>query len=46
MAAVQKPPAAEVTDGDVVSALIDKGVLSKESIVQGLALHMLKHSGS
>jgi hypothetical protein len=41
MAAVQHPTAAEVTDGDVLSALLEQGVVSKEVIVHGLAVHML-----
>lgn len=41
MAAVQRPVASEVTDGDVLSALLEQGVVTKEAIVHGLALHML-----
>jgi hypothetical protein len=41
MAAVQHPTAAEVTDGDVLSALLEQGVVTKEAIVHGLAVHML-----
>ncbi|KAF6259091.1 radial spoke protein 3-domain-containing protein [Scenedesmus sp. NREL 46B-D3] len=41
MAAVQRSTAAEVTDGDVLSALLEQGVVTKEAIVHGLAVHML-----
>ena len=41
MAAVEKPTASEVTDGDVLSALMEHGVVTKEAIVHGLAVHML-----
>lgn len=41
MAAVQKPAAGEVTDGDVLSALLEQGVVTKDAIVHGLAVHML-----
>lgn len=41
MAAVQKPAPSEVTDGDVLSALMEQGVVTKETIVHGLAVHML-----
>jgi hypothetical protein len=41
MAAVQRPTAAEVTDGDVLSALLEQGVVTKDAIVHGLAVHML-----
>jgi hypothetical protein len=42
VAAVPKPPAAEVTDGDVLSALMEQGVVTKDAIVQALALHALE----
>ncbi len=41
MAAVVKPTATEVTDGDVLSALLEQGVVTKDAIVHGLAVHML-----
>ena len=44
VAAVPKPDAAEVTDGDVLSALMEQGVVTKDAIVQGLALHALQQA--
>lgn len=41
VAAVQKATASEVTDGDVLSALMEHGVVTKDAIVHGLAVHML-----
>lgn len=41
MAAVKQAPASEVTDADVLSALLEQEVVSKHAIVEGLALHML-----
>lgn len=41
-AAVAKPEPAEVTDADVLSALMEQGVVSKDAIVQGLAAQVLK----
>lgn len=39
--AVIKPEPKEVTDGDVLSAMIDKAIVTKEGIVQSLAVHSL-----
>lgn len=39
--AVSKPAVEEVTDGDILSALIEKGTLSKDAIIQALALAQL-----
>lgn len=41
MDAVPKPKPAEATDGDILSALLDKGVVTKDAIVHALALHHL-----
>ncbi len=41
VAAVPKPEPSEVTDGDVLSALMDKGEVVKDDIVQALALDAL-----
>ena len=41
MAAVKPATASEVTDADVLSALLEQEVVSKQAIVEGLALHML-----
>jgi hypothetical protein len=41
-AAVAKPEPSEVTDADVLSALMEQGVVSKDAIVQGLAAQVLK----
>mmetsp|Transcript_26974 Transcript_26974/g.58970 ORF Transcript_26974/g.58970 Transcript_26974/m.58970 type:complete len:523 (-) Transcript_26974:552-2120(-) len=38
MEAVVKPPVKEITDGDLLSALIDKAVITKDGIVQNLAI--------
>lgn len=37
-AAVEAQPPREVSDGDVLSALIDKGLVTKDAIVQALAI--------
>ena len=42
MAAVKQAAVSEVTDADVLSALLEQEVVSKASIIQGLALHMLE----
>jgi hypothetical protein len=39
--AVVKPEPKEVTDGDVLSAMMDKGIVTKEGIVQSLAVNSL-----
>mmetsp|Transcript_19841 Transcript_19841/g.34202 ORF Transcript_19841/g.34202 Transcript_19841/m.34202 type:complete len:529 (+) Transcript_19841:243-1829(+) len=39
--AVPRPEPKPVTDGDVLSAMLDKGVVAKDAIVQSLAIHML-----
>uniref|UniRef100_A0A7S0RTI5 Radial spoke protein 3 n=1 Tax=Chlamydomonas leiostraca TaxID=1034604 RepID=A0A7S0RTI5_9CHLO len=39
--AVVKPEPKEVTDGDVLSAMLDKAVITKDAIVQALAIHAL-----
>jgi hypothetical protein len=41
MAAVKQSTASEVTDADVLSALLEQEVVSKHAIIEGLALHML-----
>ena len=38
---VEKKEPKQVTDGDVMSALIDKELVSKDSIVQALAISQL-----
>jgi hypothetical protein len=43
MAAVKQSTASEVTDADVLSALLEQEVVSKHAIIEGLALHMLAH---
>jgi hypothetical protein len=40
-AAVQRPAAGEVTDGDVMSALLERGSVTQEQLVQALALHSM-----
>ena len=37
MEAVAKPEQREVTDGDVLSALMEKGVITKEALITALA---------
>jgi hypothetical protein len=44
-AAVAKPAAGEVTDGDVLSALLERGSLTREQLVQALALDSLARTG-
>lgn len=39
--AVVKPQPREITDGDVLSALIEKGVVTKEALVQAFAVAAL-----
>lgn len=39
--AVVKPEPKEITDGDVLSAMLDKGVITKDGIVQAMAIHSL-----
>lgn len=41
MAAVKQGTASDVTDADMLSALLEQEVVSKHAIVEGLALHML-----
>lgn len=41
MDAITKPEPREVTDGDVLSALIEKGVLTKQALAQALAVAAL-----
>lgn len=41
MAAVKQGTASEVTDADVLSALLEQEVVSKQAIVEGLALYIL-----
>ena len=38
IAAVARPTASEVTDGDVLSALLERDAVSREQLVQALAL--------
>lgn len=45
MAAVAAQPAAPVTDADVLSALMEQGVLTKDAIVNALAVSMLGGGG-
>lgn len=42
--AVVRPPNKEITDGDMLSALIDKAVITRDTIVQALAVHALGES--
>eukprot|EP00798_Chlamydomonas_sp_ICE-L_P019019 gene19019-25611_t len=42
--AVALPPPKEVTDGDVLSALIEKGTISKDDIVQKMAVNSMGES--
>ncbi|KAI8463082.1 MAG: radial spoke protein 3-domain-containing protein [Monoraphidium minutum] len=42
MDAVAKPEPREVTDGDVLSALIEKGAITREALVQALAVAALE----
>lgn len=42
MAAVKQSAVSEVTDADVLSALLEQEVVSKSSIVHALALHRLE----
>lgn len=41
MGAVAQPPTGDVTDADVLSALLEQEAVSKAAIVQGLALHYM-----
>ena len=43
-AAVQRMPPSDVTDGDVLGALMEQGVVTKDAIVRALALHRLTGS--
>lgn len=40
MAAVKQPTASDVTDADVLSALLEQELVTRSAIVQALALHM------
>lgn len=39
--AVVKPEPKPVTDGDVLSAMLDKGVITKDNIIQSMAINAL-----
>ncbi|KAG2443140.1 hypothetical protein HYH02_009551 [Chlamydomonas schloesseri] len=39
--AVAKPPVKEVTDIDILSYMMDKGAITKDAIIQALAVHAL-----
>ena len=39
--AVVKPEPKQVTDGHVMSAMLDKGIVTKDAIVQALAIYEL-----
>lgn len=39
--AVEKPPLREIADIDVLSYMLDKGTVSKDAIIQSLAVHAL-----
>lgn len=39
--AVPKPPVKEVTDIDILSYMMDKGAITKDAIIQALAVHAL-----
>lgn len=39
--AVVKPEPKPVTDGDVLSAMLDRGVVTKDAVVQSLAVNSL-----
>ncbi|GFR49941.1 hypothetical protein Agub_g12046 [Astrephomene gubernaculifera] len=41
MDAVAKPPVREVADIDILSYMLDKGTITKDSIIQALAVHAL-----
>ena len=45
-AAVARPTASEVTDGDVLSALLERDAVSREQLVQALALCTLKSTAA
>jgi len=46
MAAVKHKTAADITDADVLSALLEQELVSKQAIVEGLALHMLSQQAT
>lgn len=46
MAAVKQKSAADITDADVLSALLEQELVSKQAIVEGLALHMLSQQAT
>lgn len=39
--AVERPTPKEISDGDLLSAMIDKAVVTKDAIIQALAIHAL-----
>ncbi|KXZ49444.1 RSP3 protein [Gonium pectorale] len=39
--AVQRPPVREVADIDILSYMLDKGIVTKDAIIQSLAVHAL-----
>jgi radial spoke head protein 3 len=41
VAAIAKPEPKPVTDGDVLSALMDRGAVTRDALVQALAIHAL-----
>ncbi len=44
MAAVVRPTVTDITDGDVLSALLERGSVSREALVQALALFSLQQA--
>jgi hypothetical protein len=46
VAALVRPTVTDVTDGDVLSALLERGSVSRESLVQALALFSLQQAQS
>lgn len=46
MEGVAKPQPREVTDGDVLSALMEKGAVTKEALIRALAVASLGEQGA
>lgn len=44
VSAVVRPTVTDVTDGDVLSALLERGSVSREALVQALALFSLEQA--
>ncbi|GLC41245.1 40S ribosomal protein S1, variant 2 [Pleodorina starrii] len=45
VAAVVKPPVKEVEDIDIISYMLDQGIITKDAIIQSLAVHALGDKG-